>query len=166
MIKLYAWEKSFLASITDIRRQELLYLKKAAYLNSVLSFVSSSSPFLVCLVFYWTICPKEVSSFFLQISVATFATYSLTGNNLTPQKAFVSLALFNIIRFPISMLPSIISRLVQSHVSLRRLSNFLQNEELDPKAVNKMRVTDSEIAVAVNDGSFRWEKGERVILQK
>jgi ABC-type multidrug transport system fused ATPase/permease subunit len=144
VIKLYAWEQSFLTTITDIRRQELLYLKKAAYLSAILTFLAYSAPFLV--------------------SVAAFATYSLTGNNLTPQKAFVSLALLNIIRFPISILPSIISKMVQSHVALKRITNFLQNEELDPNALKQM--TDSEVAVAVKDGTFRWEKGERVILQK
>jgi ABC-type multidrug transport system fused ATPase/permease subunit len=143
VIKLYAWEQSFLTTITDIRRQELLYLKKAAYLSAILTFLAYSAPFLV--------------------SVAAFATYSLTGNNLTPQKAFVSLALLNIIRFPISILPSIISKMVQSHVALKRITNFLQNEELDPNALKQM--TDSEVAVAVKDGTFRWEKGERVILQ-
>ena len=54
----------------------------------------------------------------VQVSLATFATYSLVNlndpdNRLTPDKAFVALSLFNILRFPLAMLPMLISNLVQ-----------------------------------------------------
>ena len=54
----------------------------------------------------------------MQVSLATFATYSLVNlndpdNRLTPDKAFVALSLFNILRFPLAMLPMLISNLVQ-----------------------------------------------------
>jgi len=40
----------------------------------------------------------------MQVAVATFATYVLSSdsNILDAEKAFVSLALFNILRFPLS----------------------------------------------------------------
>ena len=45
----------------------------------------------------------------------SFATYVLIDekNILDSEKAFVSLSLFNILRFPLSMLPMMISNLVQ-----------------------------------------------------
>lgn len=45
----------------------------------------------------------------------SFATYVLLDekNILDSEKAFVSLSLFNILRFPLSMLPMMISNLVQ-----------------------------------------------------
>ena len=59
----------------------------------------------------------------LKVALATFATYALVHRNspnpddrLTADKAFVALSLFNIIRFPISMLPMLISNLVQVRV--------------------------------------------------
>ncbi|XP_062521920.1 ATP-binding cassette sub-family C member 3-like isoform X2 [Corticium candelabrum] len=150
VIKLYAWEKSFLSVITNIRHQELHYLRKAAYLTVISMVTSMSSPFLV--------------------SVAAFATYSLSGNDLTPQKAFVALSLFNILRFPLSMLPTVLSRLVQTYVSLRRVTNFLQCDELDTSTVRRMEIPDTEasvdsIAVVVSNGTFRWEKGRQIILE-
>ncbi len=44
----------------------------------------------------------------------TFATYVLSdsSNILDSEKAFVSLSLFNILRLPLSMLPTIITSLV------------------------------------------------------
>lgn len=55
------------------------------------------------------VCPN------LQVALSTFAVYVLIDdqNVLDAQKAFVSLALFNILRFPLNMLPMVISSIVQ-----------------------------------------------------
>ena len=76
-----------------------------------------------------------------QVSLATFVTYALVNLNnpeerLTADKAFVALTLFNILRFLMAMLPMLISNLVQASVSVKRLRNFLQNDELDPNIVD------------------------------
>ena len=77
----------------------------------------------------------------LQVTLATFTTYSLAnlnnpGERLTADKAFVALSLFNILRFPLAMLPMLISNLIQASVSVKRLGAFLKNEELDPNIVD------------------------------
>ena len=54
------------------------------------------------------------------VSLVTFATYVLSdpvANVLDPERAFVSISLFNILRFPMSMLPMIISMMVQVRVT-------------------------------------------------
>ena len=61
----------------------------------------------------WVHCTQ-----YLQVSLATFATYALVNlnsveNRLTADKVFVALSLFNILRFPLTMLPMLISGLVQ-----------------------------------------------------
>ena len=53
----------------------------------------------------------------------------------------MALSLFNILKFPISMLPRLISSIVQASVSLKRLSTFLQNDELDPDNVCNIEET-------------------------
>jgi ATP-binding cassette subfamily C (CFTR/MRP) protein 1 len=65
------------------------------YLAAGTSFVWACAPFLVSLV--------------------TFATYVLSDPNniLDAERAFVALSLFNILRFPLSMLPMMISGMVQ-----------------------------------------------------
>ena len=77
----------------------------------------------------------------LQVALATFTTYILVNLNdpnerLTAEKAFVALSLFNILRFPVSMLPNVISNIVEASVSVRRLVKFLKNPELDPANVD------------------------------
>ena len=51
----------------------------------------------------------------MQVSLTTFAVYTLSDsdNILDAEKAFVSLSLFNIMRFPLSMLPNVITNIVQ-----------------------------------------------------
>ncbi|XP_030664712.1 multidrug resistance-associated protein 1-like, partial [Nomascus leucogenys] len=78
------------------QQEELKVLKKSAYLSAVGTFTWVCTPFLVAL--------------------CTFAVYvTIDKNNiLDAQTAFVSLALFNILRFPLNILPMVISSIVQA----------------------------------------------------
>ena len=49
VIKLYAWEESFMKKILGIREEELNYLTRGSYLQSGFSFVFTCAPFLVSL---------------------------------------------------------------------------------------------------------------------
>ena len=49
----------------------------------------------------------------MQVSLATFGTYVSLGNTLTASKAFVALALFQVLRFPLTMLASLLTNLIQ-----------------------------------------------------
>ena len=73
----------------------------------------------------------------------TFGTFVwVNANNpdpdgqLTSEKAFVALSLFNILRFPLTMLPTVITNIVQASVSVKRLRTFLKKPELDPDSVD------------------------------
>lgn len=118
VIKFFAWESSFNDKIGTIRADELRTLKKSAYLK-------------VITMFFWTSTP-------LFVSVITFTTYTLLGNTLDAETAFTALALFNVLRFPLNMLPQVISSLVEAHVSVKRISAYLLSEELDPNAVLRL----------------------------
>jgi ABC-type transport system involved in cytochrome bd biosynthesis fused ATPase/permease subunit len=79
---------------------------------------------------------------------------------LTPQVTFTSLALFNILRFPMSMLAGLIGQTTQLAVSNRRVKSFLACEELDPNVVNRIEAgprADNTPAVEIVDGKFTWE---------
>lgn len=54
--------------------------------------------------------------FLLQVSLATFTVYVLLGNELTAGKAFVAISLFNILRFPLTMLPRVVMNFIQVHI--------------------------------------------------
>ena len=63
----------------------------------------------------------------------TFATYALVNadnpeERLTADKAFVAISLFNILQFPLVMLPMVFSLLIQVRVQvLTGVGNFLIN---------------------------------------
>ncbi|XP_064611716.1 multidrug resistance-associated protein 1-like isoform X1 [Liolophura sinensis] len=145
VLKLYAWEGSFQERVLGIRNKELVELRKAAYLNAGTSFTWVCAPFLVSLI--------------------TFAVYVLSSpeNVLDAEKAFVSLSLFNILRFPLSMLPQLISNMVQTSVSMKRLRVFLSNDELDPDAVQTN--PEAKHAIEVKKGTFTWDKDGDPILK-
>ncbi|XP_068732556.1 multidrug resistance-associated protein 1-like [Montipora capricornis] len=146
VLKLYAWEESFMSQVSKIRKEELHQLKNAAYLNASFAFTFTCAPFMVAL--------------------ATFTIYVLTGNELTANKAFVALSLFNILRYPITFLPNVIISMIQGKVSIDRLTHFLNLEELDPNNVEKtMPEHISSQAIHVEDGSFSWDKEESPILK-
>uniref|UniRef100_A0A9J7X6J7 ABC-type glutathione-S-conjugate transporter n=1 Tax=Cyprinus carpio carpio TaxID=630221 RepID=A0A9J7X6J7_CYPCA len=87
VLKYYAWESSFEAQVQEIREKELKVMRKFAYLSSVSTFIFSCAPAIV--------------------SLATFAVFvSVSPDNiLDAEKAFTSISLFNILRFPLAMLP-------------------------------------------------------------
>ena len=138
ILKLYAWEPSFMKDVVDIRNVELGILLNIGYLSAAISFIWTCAPFLVSLV--------------------TFAVYVLSDENnvLDAQKAFTSLALFNILRFPMSMLPMMITSAVQASVSIKRINKFMRSEELNPEAVGKSEDTKAGNAITVKGASFDW----------
>ncbi|XP_060028892.1 multidrug resistance-associated protein 1 isoform X2 [Erinaceus europaeus] len=144
VLKLYAWELAFKDKVMNIRQEELKVLKKSAYLAAVGTFTWVCTPFLVAL--------------------STFAVYVTVNKNniLDAQKAFVSLALFNILRFPLNILPMVISSIVQASVSLKRLRVFLSHEELDPNSIERQSIKDGGAAssITVKNATFTWAKNE------
>ncbi|XP_033248602.1 multidrug resistance-associated protein 1 isoform X7 [Drosophila miranda] len=143
VLKLYAWEPSFEKQVLDIRDKEIATLRSTAYLNASTSFLWSCAPFLVSLV--------------------TFATYVLIDENnvLDATKTFVSLSLFNILRFPLTMLPMLITNLVQTQVSVKRINKFLNSEELDPNSV--LHDSSKPHPMSIENGEFSW--GDEITLR-
>ncbi|XP_027481055.2 canalicular multispecific organic anion transporter 2 isoform X7 [Zalophus californianus] len=137
VLKLYAWEPSFSEKVEGIREDELQLLRKSAYLQAISTFTWVCTPFLVTLT--------------------TLGVYvSVDQNNvLDAEKAFVSVSLFNILKIPLNMLPQLISNLIQTSVSLKRIQHFLNQDELDPQCVERKTITPG-YAVTIHNGTFTW----------
>uniref|UniRef100_A0A8D2DAV1 Multidrug resistance-associated protein 1-like n=1 Tax=Sciurus vulgaris TaxID=55149 RepID=A0A8D2DAV1_SCIVU len=138
ILKLYAWEPAYKNKIIKIRDQELEFQKSATYLAVCSMLTLTCIPFLV--------------------SLATFGVYfSLDeGNILTATKAFTSMSLFNILRIPLFELPTVISAVVQTRISLCRLEDFLNSEELSPQNIERNYIGDH--AIGFTNASFSWDK--------
>lgn len=70
-------------------------------------------------------------------------------------KAFVSLALFNILRPPLIVLPMVFNSVMQARVSIKRLNKFLNSEELDSNEVTHN--DDGKDALKMENATFSWE---------
>ncbi|CAG8452470.1 10619_t:CDS:10 [Ambispora leptoticha] len=149
VIKLYAWEGAFLKKIAHIRDNlELDTLKKIAYLASIQNFTWACTPFLV--------------------SFATFSIFVLISDEpLTSGRVFVALSLFNLLQFPLSVFPSVITSTIEASVALNRMENYLLAEEIDQNAVihedyhtlENLRTENGDIElVSIKNGTFRWSR--------
>nr|XP_025966921.1 canalicular multispecific organic anion transporter 1 [Dromaius novaehollandiae] len=145
ILKLFAWEPSFEKRIKEIRARELRDLRNFSYLQSVSVFVFNSAPFLV--------------------SLASFAVYVLVDENniLDAQKAFTAISLFNVLRFPMTMLPMVISTLVQTNVSTERLERYLAGEDLDTSAIHHDPIAGN--AVRFSEATFAWEQDGNAVIR-
>uniref|UniRef100_A0A0D9R8Q9 Multidrug resistance-associated protein 1-like n=1 Tax=Chlorocebus sabaeus TaxID=60711 RepID=A0A0D9R8Q9_CHLSB len=145
ILKLYAWEPSYKNKIIKIRDQELEFQKSARYLTVFSMLTLTCIPFLV--------------------SLATLCVYFLLdeGNILTATKVFTSMSLFNILRIPLFELPTVISTVVQTKISLGRLEDFLNTEELLPQNIETNYIGDH--AIEFTDASFSWDKTGMPVLK-
>uniref|UniRef100_A0A452UFP5 Multidrug resistance-associated protein 1-like n=1 Tax=Ursus maritimus TaxID=29073 RepID=A0A452UFP5_URSMA len=145
ILKLYAWEPSYKKKIIEIREQELEVQKLSGYLAVFSMLTLTCIPFLV--------------------SLATFGIYFLLdeGNILTATKVFTSMSLFNILRLPLFDLPMVISAVVQTRISLDRLEDFLNTEELHPQNIETNYVGDH--AIGFTNASFSWDKTGIPVLE-
>ncbi|XP_065597920.1 multidrug resistance-associated protein 1-like [Cyrtonyx montezumae] len=145
ILKLYAWEPSYQRKVMDIREREVDVLKSCGYLTAYSMLTLTCIPFMV--------------------SLATFGVYFYLDkeNVLTATKVFTSISLFNILRLPLFDLPSVISAVAQTKVSLSRLEDFLFAEDLNPEDVDTNY--SGNHAVEIIGASFCWEKNGLPVLK-
>lgn len=139
ILKINSWESYFEDHVKKIRAEEIKYLRIIEFYNGGKYFIGIMTPFLV--------------------SLTTFATYVLIDKNnvLDVKKAFVSIALFNNMRYPLSLFSTLISSYVQGCVSLKRINKFLNSNELD--AVEKIK-TENGVALSIKNGVFSWDDND------
>jgi ATP-binding cassette, subfamily C (CFTR/MRP), member 1 len=137
--------------VEDIREnKEIANLKLQGLLSAVQDWSFMCMPFIV--------------------SFATLGTYALFDNvshgPLSAKLIFVSLALFNVLRFSLSMLPAAIHFMVETAVSHTRVHEFLTLEEMDPNSVQREDQVDvadehagSPTLVEMRAVTTAWERG-------
>ncbi|KAL2137148.1 hypothetical protein VTI74DRAFT_7695 [Chaetomium olivicolor] len=149
-IKLYAWGAAFMNKLNYIRNdQELKNLRKIGAGQAFANFTWSSTPFLV--------------------SCSTFAVFVLTTNRpLTTDIVFPALALFNLLTFPLAVLPMVITSVIEASVAVGRLTSYLTAEEIQPEAVVVKPAAEAmgEETVQIRDGSFSWNRHENKTVLK
>ena len=164
LLKLYAWEGWFCDLIEGIRKQEMNVKVKTALLEALISFLTTCTTTIVALV--------------------TFVSYvKIFGNELTASKTFTSLALMNLMKFPLILIPISVRVIVNAHVSSKRLIPYLTAPEIDKLREEPpvLKIEDENsaspnpqefkmvppiapdlcihphIAVVINNASFSWD---------
>lgn len=141
-IKLYAWNKAFMGKLSHIRNDlELNTLRKIGATQAVANFTWSSTPFLV--------------------SCTTFAVFVMIDDRpLSTDIVFPALTLFNLLTFPLSILPMVITSIIEASVAVTRLTDYLTSDELQEDAVlfQEPVTHNGDESVRIRDASFTWNK--------
>ncbi|KAJ3698518.1 hypothetical protein LUZ61_002223 [Rhynchospora tenuis] len=136
-LKLQGWEMKFLQKICNLRKTETSWIKKFVYTNAGVMAILWGAPTIVAFV--------------------TFGTCTLFGIPLSTGKVLSALATFGLLHGPIYSLPDFISSLIQTKVSLDRISSFLCLQDLPNDVVHRAPKGSSEVAVEVQNGTFSWD---------
>jgi ATP-binding cassette subfamily C (CFTR/MRP) protein 1 len=143
-IKLYAWSTAFMNKLNYVRNDlELKNLRKIGASQAFANFTWSTTPFLV--------------------SCSTFAVFVWTHDvPLTTEIVFPALALFNLLTFPLAVLPMVITSIIEATVAVSRLTDYLAAEEVQQNAIEIGPPADEhgEETVSIRDGTFSWNRHE------
>ncbi|KAI9034703.1 P-loop containing nucleoside triphosphate hydrolase protein [Hyaloraphidium curvatum] len=109
VIKFLGWEGAMEEHLGEVRRQELVNVRRIGNWRAYITGITMTSPVLA--------------------SVLTFVVYSL-NNPLSPPVVFSSIALFNVLRMPLMMLPLVITSTTDAWVSMGRVQAMLLAPEV------------------------------------
>ncbi|KAM3622612.1 uncharacterized protein V6R79_001000 [Siganus canaliculatus] len=143
VIKFYNWEPYFTQKVTDCRKQELSHLKAVKYLDAL------------C-VYTWAALP-------VVISILTFVTYVLLGNQLTTAKVFTTLALVGMLILPLNAFPWVLNGILEAKVSLDRIQRFFKLTDQDLQSYYGLVCPeDNQTSVLLSQGKFSWLDPDRL----
>ncbi|KAL4010215.1 hypothetical protein IC575_030445 [Cucumis melo] len=126
---------NFQSKVQSIRKLELSWFQKAAFLKSINSFIVHIIP---CLVV-----------------VTSFGLFTVFEGNLTPSRAYTSLSLLSVLIFSLCMFFGAIPQVVNAVVSLKRVEELvvakerivLPNPPLNPDLPS----------ILIKNGNFAWD---------
>lgn len=143
-IKLYAWSQAFMKKLNYIRNdQELKTLRKIGAAQAFANFTWSTTPFLV--------------------SCSTFTVFVLTTDQpLTTEIVFPALTLFNLLTFPLAILPMVITSIIEASVAVGRLTDYFTAEELQADAVvaKDTAINKGDESLRVRQATFTWNRNQ------
>ncbi|KAG9037596.1 hypothetical protein FRB95_004816 [Tulasnella sp. JGI-2019a] len=143
-IKFFAWEGQWIKRVQDARAFELSWLIKER-INSIF------------FMFLWMLAPTGVA-------VVSFAAYVMTGHELTIPVAFTAIALFNMLKMPLNVIPMFIVELLQAGVALERIETFLKEDEVPDyvssfkRTVLTTEPTEEDYRIGITGASFAWNQ--------
>jgi len=150
IIKMYAWEQPFLKKIQDVRAQELALVRARAMYQALSLFLVYAGPAMVAIV--------------------SFASF--TERNDLPDgwvfntaRAFTSITLFNILRWPLVELPQALNQFVAAKLSIARLEDIFNRPSMDAN-VSAPMITKKKPMVQMQHCTFAWPEHQDTNFEK
>ncbi|XP_009589885.1 putative ABC transporter C family member 15 [Nicotiana tomentosiformis] len=136
-IKLQAWDSYYLHKLEILRKVEHNWLWKSLRLSALSDFFFWGSPAF--------------------ISVATFSGCVMMGIPLTAGRVLSTLATFRMLQDPIFNLPDLLNVIARGKVSADRVASYLQEDEIQPDAVEFVPKAETQYGVEIKSGKFSWD---------
>ncbi|OCF42639.1 cadmium ion transporter [Kwoniella heveanensis CBS 569] len=133
-VKLFAYVSFFSSRVADMRKNELVYLRRNGWNRATMNASMAVIPMLA--------------------AVLTLVAYGLSGHELNAASIFSGLQYFNVLKVPISFLPMCFTAVSDALVGIGRISQLLRAEEIsatlniDPAATHAIDV----------QGDFQFER--------
>lgn len=139
IIKYFAWEQRFLASVDEKRVVEMRHLRNRFLVWSAAATIWSGAPILI--------------TFF------TFLVYTMVEKkDLVPSIAFTALSLFSLLRIPLDQLADMVAHVQESKVSVDRIEEYLNEPETDKyqQLQDQEFDQDGEVTIGFEKATFSW----------
>ena len=141
IIKYYAWENAFIRKICEIRVHEVGLVARAGYIfNAAFGLLLLGA--------------TQIQTTLI------FLTYIALGNQLDAAKAFTTLTLFGLMTSPFIFLPFGIQQYNQSRVSMKRIMDYLDSEDLVEYIQHAESPPSNDVAVELKGLSMAWSDAE------
>ncbi|XP_055594335.1 ATP-binding cassette sub-family C member 2-like isoform X2 [Uranotaenia lowii] len=132
-IKLFCWEQYFIQRILRHRNKELSILRTIINWDAPKYLLGVVSPFIV--------------------SLASFGLVILIGEPslLTLESVFVSIVLFNILKYPLAMVPMMVSQWTATKASVDRIQKYLSGKEIKPLIKTKVESRSRNFSESIEE---------------
>ncbi|KAF9927242.1 hypothetical protein BGZ67_007628 [Mortierella alpina] len=139
VIKFFAWERSFLAKLAEIRAKELALVGRILITRGFITATSFAIPVFA--------------------SAISLVLFSALGHDLKPEIVFPALAYYAIMRVPLLILPNCYTASIDAYVAIKRIQTFLLS---DDGAVPVYVDESADAAITLENANFIWETASEV----
>lgn len=145
-IKFFAWERGWSERVLRARREEMKWNVRGIWIQMGLYLAFALTPLL--------------------FTISAFTSYTVfEGKKLDVATGFTAIALFAMLRNPLSIVPMVINWIFQAKVSMDRINAFLNEDEVpewvikncSDQASADLHEADQERTVVLKGATLRWQ---------
>lgn len=137
-VKISGMENYYSREACEYREHELSYLKQDSLLQAIVIFAT-------WVIYMALICVTIVYFTYYSLPQYSFSFFSLLKENLANMRSCISYVL------------GYANFFVTYRASIKRIDQFLNSEEIDREYVKSSEASQSDEAVLIKDGNFRWK---------